>query len=187
MTALWLVRHGQTDWNVEGRWHGQADPPLNSTGRAQAQALAAQLNGTGFAALYASDLQRARVTAEIIAQRVGRPVTLDVRLREISQGQWEGMLGDNVSEQYPGEWAARVADPVNGRAPGGESVGAVAARVWAAAGDIARAHPAGPVLVVSHGLALATLLCRARGLPLTEARLLIPDNARVEVIDWPAR
>jgi broad specificity phosphatase PhoE len=187
MTALWLVRHGQTDWNVEGRWHGQADPPLNSTGRAQAQALAAQLNGTGFAALYASDLQRARVTAEIIARRVGLPVTLDVRLREISQGQWEGMLGDNVSEQYPGEWAARVADPVHGRAPGGESVGEVAARVWAAAGDIARTHPAGPVLVVSHGLALATLLCRARGLPLTEARLLIPDNARAEVIDWPAR
>ncbi len=184
MTALWLVRHGQTDWNVEGRWQGQADPPLNAAGRAQAEALAAQLNGTPFAALYASDLQRARLTAEILAQRLGLPVTLDVRLREISQGQWEGMTGPQVAERYPEEHAARLREPLHTRAPGGETSFEVAERAAAAARDIARAHPAGPVLVIGHGFSLATLICRARGLPLEQARQFIPENARVEVIEW---
>jgi broad specificity phosphatase PhoE len=184
VTTLWLVRHGQTDWNVEGRWQGQADPPLNTEGRAQAEALAARLNGIAFAALYASDLQRARETADVIARKIGRPVSLDARLREINQGEWEGMLSEQVQREYPAEWAARALDPLRARAPQGELVAQVAARAWAAADDIVRAHPVGPVLIVSHGLALATLLCRARGLPLEAARELIPDNVQPEVIEW---
>ena len=184
MTRLILIRHAETDWNVEGRWQGQADPPLNAVGRAQAEGLAAGLAGQRFEAIYSSDLQRACETAEIVAASLGLTVTPDARLREIHQGVWEGLLATDVEARYPNELAARRSDPIGGRAPGGESVAEVAARVWAAADDIARRHPLGPVIIISHGLALATLLCRTRGIGLERARELIPENAKPETIEW---
>ena len=96
MTEIWIVRHGQTDWNVEGRYQGQADRPLNAVGLAQAQQAAEQLRGRDFAAIYSSDLQRARVTAEIIAGQLGLPVQVDRRLREVNQGEWEGLLTADI-------------------------------------------------------------------------------------------
>lgn len=186
MTQFWLVRHGQTDWNVEGRWQGQVEsaPPLNAAGQAQAEALAAQLNGARFEAIYSSDALRARETAGILAARLRLTVKVDPRLREIHQGEWEGMLGRDIADRYPAAWAARERDPLHARPPGGESVAEVAARLWRAADDILRVHPVGQLLIVSHGLALATLICRARGLPLTQAYQVVPDNAHPEVIEW---
>jgi alpha-ribazole phosphatase len=185
MTQLYLVRHGQTDWNVEGRYQGQSDLPLNAAGRAQAETLARQLAGVPFVAVYSSDLKRAQETAERLAATLRVKVQLDPRLREINQGEWEGQLVTDIAAQYREAWAERTRDPVNARAPGGESAAEVAARLAEAAGEIARAHPCGPVLMVSHGLALATLICRARGRPLAEAYQAIPENGRPEVIVWP--
>jgi broad specificity phosphatase PhoE len=185
MTQLWLIRHGQTDWNVEGRYQGQADLPLNATGLAQAEQLAVQLDGERFEALYSSDLLRARQTAKVLAQKIGLPVQVDPRLREVNQGQWEGELFAVIRERYRTEIAQRRLDPVDGRPPGGESAAEVAARVWEAADDIARDHPDGTVLVVSHGLALATLIARADGVPLEKVYTLIPDNAAIRVLSWP--
>ena len=185
-TRLWLIRHGETDWNVEGRWQGQTPhaPPLNAAGRAQSEALAKQLNSHVFDAIYSSDLLRAIQTAEIVGTKLGLRVRVEPRLREVNQGEWEGMLGSDIARSYPAEWAARERNTLNARPPGGESVVEVAARAWAAAADITRQHPGGVVLVVSHGLLLATLICKARGLPLQNAFTLIPVNARPEIIDW---
>jgi alpha-ribazole phosphatase len=186
MTRLILVRHGETDWNREGRYQGQADPPLNEHGRAQARALADQLAGQSFEAIYSSDLQRAVETARIVARQYGLPVRQDRRLREIDQGEWEGVRVDEITARYPQLWAARQRDPLHTRPPAGETPLEVAARVWAAADDIARLHPGGRVLIVSHGLALAALLVRARGVPLERAYDCVPGNAQVEEITWPA-
>jgi broad specificity phosphatase PhoE len=187
-TRLILVRHGQTDWNLAGRFQGQADPPLNAVGRQQAEALAESLAAGSVAAIYSSDLQRAFDTADIVARRLGLTVQVDPRLREVNQGLWEGMLLADILTRYPDEWAARERDPLRARppGPGGESIVDVAARTWPAADDIARAHAAGPVLIVSHGLSLATLLCRALDRPLVEARQHIPENAVPILIDWAA-
>jgi broad specificity phosphatase PhoE len=187
VTRLILVRHGQTDWNVEGRYQGQADRPLNVTGRGQARALAELLIGAGVHAIYSSDLQRARQTAEVIARRIGVEPALDPRLREINQGVWEGLLLSEIIARYPREWAERERDPLHSRPPGGESIADVAARIWAAVADIAQRHPEGPVLVVSHGTALGTLICEARELPLAEARQHIPPNAAPVEVEWPLR
>jgi broad specificity phosphatase PhoE len=186
VTRLILVRHGQTDWNVEGRYQGQADQPLNDIGRGQARALAELLLGTGIRAAYSSDLGRARETADIIAQRIGVGIEVDCRLREVNQGVWEGQLLSEITARYPREWSERDRDPLHSRPPGGESIAEVAARMSAAAADIAQRHLEGPVLVVSHGTALGTLICAARELPLAQARQHIPPNAAPFEVEWPA-
>ncbi len=186
MTTLWLVRHGQTDWNKAGRWQGQAAeaPPLNATGRAQAQALAERLDLSQVAAVYSSDLPRALETAQILTAGTGLAVRVDARLREIHLGAWEGMASEAIASGYAAALEARRRDPVNARAPGGECAGDVAERVWAAADDIARAHPHDTVLVVSHGLALATLICRAQALGLETVYEQVPGNADAVVVEW---
>lgn len=185
MTAWVLVRHGATDWNRDGRYQGQADPPLNEQGLAQADQLARQLASQPIEALYSSDLRRARDTAERIGRALGLPVRIDPRLREIHQGAWEGMLVDDIAARYPAEWQAIQDDPLHARAPGGESVAEVARRAMDCLEDLAARHPLGPVAIVSHGLTLACLLCQARGLPLVEARRHIPNNGEPIELVWP--
>lgn len=184
MTQLILVRHGQTDWNLEGRYQGHADAPLNATGRAQAGALAEQLAGQSFEAIYSSNLRRAHETAGIIAEKHGMIVLVDERLREVNLGGWEGMLFSDIVAQYPSEWEQRQRDPAHSRPPGGESASELSVRVLAAVDEIARRHAPGPVLIVSHGLALAAALCRTQNLPLTEVYDAVPDNAYPIVVDW---
>jgi len=187
MTELWLIRHGQTDWNLEGRYQGQSDVPLNATGLAQAEAYAASLDGRPFAAIFSSDLARAYQTAAVIAAKVGLPVQTDARLREINQGEWQGRTLTEIKALYnEGAQASQSQiDPAETRAPGGESVLEVSQRLAAAADDIARAYPVGPVLVVSHGLALASLYCQANRIPLREAYNYISDNTQAVIIHWP--
>ena len=186
MSELWLIRHGQTDWNLEGRYQGQSDIPLNPTGLAQAEAFAASLDGQHFSALYSSDLRRAFQTAEAIARHTGLAVIPEPRLREIHQGQWHGRTLDEVRAIYNESAQAQrwQIDPEAARAPGGESVLEVSQRMAAAANAIARAHPGQRVLVVSHGLALATLVCQSSGIPLSEVYSHIPDNTQASVIEW---
>lgn len=186
MTELWLVRHGQTDWNLERRYQGHSDTPLNATGILQAERAAAALAGRRYTAIYSSDLQRARVTAEIIGRRLGMEVNIDPRLREVNLGVWEGMVVTDIQAQYPMAWEDRQNNRLHGRPPGGESVYDVATRIWPAVDDLAACHPNGALILVSHGLALATILCRTQGLPLENARDLIPDNAQPHCVIWDA-
>lgn len=139
MTTLLLARHGETDWNRDGRWQGWADPPLNETGRAQARALAEQLRTIPFDAAYSSDLRRALETAEIVAASHGVTVVADPGLREIDIGSWSGLTHPEIDERFGGE----LVD--------GESREAHQARVLAAVERIARAHPGERILIVTHG------------------------------------
>jgi broad specificity phosphatase PhoE len=184
MTRLCLVRHGETDWNLEGRYQGQNDVPLNEKGRAEARTLARELNGTPFSAFYTSDLKRAWETAEILRAFVHMPFTPEPRLREIDQGEWEGQLVEIIKARYTELWRERTVDPASVRPPGGETVRDVATRVHAALGDIAALHPQGSVLVVSHGLAIATVICKVRDIALGQAYSVIPENAEAVWVDW---
>lgn len=186
MTELWLVRHGQTDWNLERRYQGHSDTPLNATGLEQARLAAEALAGRTYTAIYSSDLSRARVTAEIIAQRLGMKVQADPRLREVNLGVWEGLVVTDIQTQYPVEWEERQNNRLHSRPPGGESVYDVAMRIWPTVDELAARHPDGALILVSHGLALATILCRSQGLPLETARELIPDNAQPQCVFWNA-
>lgn len=182
--VLWLVRHGQTDWNREGRYQGQADPPLNAEGLQEAGYAAHALVGLPLEAVVSSDLQRAVQTAEVIARRVKLPVRVDSRLREVDLGDWEGSLFSEIQERYPAEVEARKREPLEFRAPGGESLREVARRVWQAADELAVKYPGKEVVVVSHGLALAALLARAHGEDLGAAYGRIPPNAIPQRVVW---
>src|SRR5581483_2208896 len=100
MTTLLLSRHGETDWNREGRWQGWADPPLNEVGREQARALAETLRTTAFDAVYSSDLRRAHETARIVAAPHGVAVVTGPGLREIDVGSWSGLTRAEIEARF---------------------------------------------------------------------------------------
>src|SRR5262245_29695983 len=147
----WLVRHGESTWNSEGRFQGGLDAPLSLRGRAQAAALAAGLTLTRFDALYTSPQSRARETATACGAAIGLdPVPLD-DLREIGLGEWEGLTLAAVQAQDGERYRRWLEAPVDHPAPGGEPMGRLARRVRAVLDTLCSRHPAGRVLVVSHG------------------------------------
>ena len=148
MTTLLLVRHGETDWNAEGRLQGHTDRPLNDYGRRQAGELAERLAGEEEVdAIYASDLARARETAEIVGARLGLPVGVDPDLREKNWGTWEGLTGDErVHVELVGESTAEHGE-----------------RMLRALRRIAERHPEGRVVVVTHGGSLRRVQAALHG------------------------
>jgi broad specificity phosphatase PhoE len=160
---LLLVRHGQSTWNAGGRWQGQADTPLSPLGEEQAQEATRRLATFGFCRVIASDLQRARRTAEILAGALDLPVEIDPDLREIDVGEWTGLTRDEIDARWPGElaeWAAgRGESTIGGESRTHLTDRARAALVRAAASS----SPGDSVLLVSHG-ALIRNLDRVLGL-----------------------
>ena len=189
MTELWLLRHGQTDWNVTGRWQGQTSeaPGLNDTGRAQAVSAREHLTGMRFTAIYCSDLLRARQTAELISKSLNLNISLEPRLREMNLGAWEGMLSSDIEARYPQELAERAHDPLHARPPKGESPLEVEKRVLASVMDITEKYPDDSVLIVSHGVALAVIICHAQGIPMEEVYEHIPENAIPYHVVWNSK
>lgn len=159
---LFLARHGETDWNAELRWQGQTDVPLNAAGRAQAEALAARARAHGILAVVASDLSRARHTAEIVAAELGLAVALvHPGLRERRFGAFEGLTRAECEARYPVEWARYLHDTKAGP-PGGESAADLLSRVGPVLAHVAAELP-GPALVVTHGGVMRALLHAAPG------------------------
>ena len=158
MTTLLLVRHGETDWNAEGRLQGHTDRPLNDHGRRQAAVLAERLAGEPIAAVYSSDLASARETAAILAERLGLPVVDDPDLRERNWGNWEGLTGTERDRiEYVGEAQDTHAE-----------------RVIRAVHRIAELHPDERIVVVTHGGSLRRIQVATYGMALPVA-----DNCSV--------
>lgn len=177
MTELIVIRHGETDWNVQHRWQGQTDVPLNATGLAQAQALAARMAREPGDVLYSSDLTRAMQTAAPLAAAWGQPVQAVPGLREQGFGVFEGMTARTIQQEHPALWLEWLSHRADFALPGGESLAQVSARVLAAVAQIAASHPRQRVVVVTHGGVLDTLWRHAHGLPLHGLReCLIPNT-----------
>jgi broad specificity phosphatase PhoE len=150
VTRLLLIRHGETDWNADGRLQGQTDRPLSDFGRTQARQLADALAEEELEAIYSSDLARARETAEIVGGRLGLPVSLDQDLRERDWGTWEGLT---AVERDHVEFV-------------GESTEAHQERILGALRRISDRHPDGSVLVVTHGGSMRRVQTTALGMAL---------------------
>lgn len=181
----WLgIRHAQSTWNALGRWQGQADPPLSETGRGQAAVLARELESAGLVRVVASDLARARETAEIAAAHLGLPLEIDPGLREWDVGAWSGLTHPEIARRWP-ETYARVweGDPTV-QPEGGESRRAFAARVHAALAALRARLGAAPVALVTHGGVLRTWVSGAR--PGNAEILTLEVEPRASAAPWPA-
>ena len=153
--TLVLVRHGETDWNAQGRAQGHADVPLNAVGRAQAETVAPVLAAFEPARLWSSDLARAFQTAEYVAAASGLPVDADARLREYDVGKRSGLTLEEFAESYPEEYAAWVAQDPSRRVAGEESTEEVRDRILPALHDcLATLGPGETGIVVLHGACL---------------------------------
>ncbi|GAA2595742.1 histidine phosphatase family protein [Actinomadura fulvescens] len=175
MTRLVLVRHGETTWHAENRYAGVTDVPLTPRGLDQARRLADWARTAGLAAVWSSDLTRARLTAEPCAEAAGLPLCIDERLRELNFGRAEGLTRAEMRQRFPEALQAFHADPVNGHLPGGEDPAAAAGRFTACLNDIARRHPDKRILVIAHTTAIRLALCTLLGLPLPGYRRLFPS------------
>lgn len=185
ITALILIRHGETDWNVKGRYQGQADPPLNARGLAQAHQLARELRGLGLDVLYTSPLRRALETAQVLAQSLGLPLHLEPRLMEIHQGDWQCRLRSDIAARYPDLFERWQAEPWAVTPPGGESLAQVQARVYAALDDILARHQGKRVGLVTHRIPIALIKVRYQGLDPDTVRTLQLPNIYWEEISLP--
>ncbi len=182
MTTLYLVRHGETEWNAGGRFQGQRDIPLNEAGRQQAARAAAALAEVPFTAIFTSDLARAAETARIVAAPHGLAPVPDLRLREASFGAWEGMTTPEIGRQWPDLLAAWQADTVHTVPPGGESMAAVQARMTAFTRELLVRYPDETLGLIGHGGALRAVVALALGADLTIFRRLRLDNCSVSIV-----
>ncbi len=165
--TIYLIRHGETDWNLHGKLQGDTDNPLNSTGKRQALENAARLRGVDVDHIYSSGLKRAIQTAEVFAVRA--PVTSLEQLNERSRGVYEGRIADEVEKEF----RPRFLDPEDDL-NGGESLASTARRVSHATRDIVQSHPGGTVMIVGHSginpLIIAELTGMDPGRALAEIR-----------------
>lgn len=158
MPTLYLVRHGQTDWNADGRLQGHSDRPLDTLGRIQASAVASRLSTVSLDEIYASDLSRAQNTARAIALYHALPVRTDARLREVGYGRWEGRRISDLAQLYPDAVAGWRTDPPTYFPPGAEHPEDVQARIAGFVEDMRALPDHEQILVVAHGGSLRMLL-----------------------------
>jgi broad specificity phosphatase PhoE len=184
VTTLLLARHGETDWNRDGRFQGRADPPLNETGRAQASELAAVLAREELAAVYSSPLRRALETAAVVAADHGLEAIPVDGLREVDVGSWQGLTRDEVEARFPEQYA-RWLDFGQGWEDG-ETYEEMGRRVVATLLKLAAAHAGQPILAVTHGGPIRAALAFAAGTTHTEARRRGPTIGNVFVAEFAA-
>ncbi len=182
-TRICLLRPGEPDWTLEKRLQGHEDVPLNDMGRTQARAAAGRFARESIAAIYSSDLCRALDTARAIGETLDIPVQVLAGLRERHFGAFQGLTQEEARQSDPEGYARYRGRQTDYVLPGGESLQQLAARITATLTDLALAHPAQSILVVSHGGILDIAHRLATGKPLAAQRDFTISNA---ALNWIA-
>lgn len=185
MIKLYLVRHGETDGNVNQWYQGSTDIPLNARGREQAACLSRLWQDIRIDSIYSSTLSRAKETAQIIAKPHGLTVSAYDELQEVNFGLWEGHTYKEIQEQWPGEIEAFYRSSGTMKARGGESFLEVQARTVAKTKELLAAHADGDVVVlVSHGAAIRCLLFGLLGLDMGRIWCFQQFNTAFNIIEY---
>ncbi len=183
MGRLYLVRHGETEWNAEGRIQGHTDVGLSEKGQHQAQAVAQRLSGVTFDAAYSSDLSRTAETARIILAQQKITLTATAQLRERHYGVFEGLTVAERQARYPDMFSASLSNNLDFAPTDGESLVQVGARMAAFISDLRERHLEGTVLIAGHGGSLRCGLTALLGLPLEALWRLFLDNCGLSIVD----
>lgn len=184
MLQVYLVRHGETEWNVARRIQWQSDSPLTANGVRQAQQVAEKVKSAGITHIISSDLGRTRQTAEIIAQACGCEVITDSRLRELNMGVLEQREIATLKTQEEAWRKSLIDGTPDGRIPQGESMAELATRMQAALNQCLDLPQNSRPLLVSHGIALGCLLSTVLGLPAYAERRLRLRNCSISRVDY---
>jgi probable phosphoglycerate mutase len=188
MTEILLIRHGETDWNVEKRLQGHIDIGLNDKGRWQAKAVGLMLANEALDAVYCSDLQRAALTAQAIATHQNLMVRKDSLLRERCYGVLEGMSYQEINQTYPDTYIAWRARDIHARYPSGDSPAETllefSNRVVGAVLALADKHPKEKIVIVTHGGVLDCVYRAAAGQSLSAKRDFDIFNAGINRLRW---
>jgi probable phosphoglycerate mutase len=181
MTQFTIIRHGETQWNQDGRHQGQLDSELTPRGIEQANAIARRLKQEHFVALYSSDLVRAVQTAHIIADQCGQTIITDPRLRERNMGIFQGLTWEEIAAKYPQELHQYRACGADYVIPNGESARQRLQRTVGYLEELAQRHPGQSIVVVTHGGVLTGLFRWTLGIPLDDRRRFKLWNASLNV------
>lgn len=188
MTEILLIRHGETDWNVEKRLQGHIDIELNDRGRRQAEVLGSALAEEKLDAVYASDLKRAWKTAQAIALHQALAVQKEALLRERCYGALEGMSYQEIKQAYPETYLAWRSRDIHARYPCGDSPAETllefSSRVVNAVIELARKHPQQKIAIIAHGGVLDCVHRAAAGKSLSEVRDFDIFNAGINRLHW---
>ncbi|WP_342322289.1 2,3-diphosphoglycerate-dependent phosphoglycerate mutase GpmB [Kosakonia sp. BYX6] len=184
MLQVYLVRHGETQWNAERRIQGQSDSPLTDKGEKQAWQVAERAKALGITHIISSDLGRTRRTAEIIADVCGCDIVFEPRLRELDMGVLERRHIDSLTEEEEGWRRQLVNGTDDGRIPDGESMQELSDRMHAALAACLQLPEGSRPLLVSHGMALGCLVSTILGLPAYAERRLRLRNCSISRIDY---
>lgn len=189
MTTLYLARHGETEWHAEHRYAGISDVPLTRHGLDQAAVLAEWAPTAGLAAIVATPLSRARLSAEPAAAAAGLPLRIDPRLIEIDFGAAEGMTPGEIADAYPDEWAGFEHRPARHPLPGGEPGVDGITRAMPALDELAAEFPDARVLVVMHATLMRLLVCELIGIDPDQYRDVFPvvENCALLPLEFPWR
>lgn len=184
MTKIIFVRHGQTEWNVLGRYQGQTDIALSPLGIEQAEKLAAHFPVDKVEAVYSSDLVRAMMTACCVADRFGLTVEARPELRELNFGDWEGLTYDEIVAKWPDALNNFFQHPDVLEIPHGESFPKLRERALDAVEKIVACHPEQTVAVFAHGAILRTILTAALHMDLKYVWTIRQFNTAVNIVTY---
>lgn len=166
--SVWLVRHGQTDWNLSRRYLSVSDRVLTAFGERQARALGVFFNSRTIDVIVHTGLGRTGQTADVIKGARQVAIECDPRWREASHGAWEGLTYRDVLGRYRDEALRRFSDPVNGAARDGETLAQMSARMLSAWRELGQRHAQARIVVVTHAGPIQALLCALMHTPLEE-------------------
>lgn len=184
MTRLYLVRHGETEWNKASKIQGRTDTELSDYGLEQAEKLARSLSGEAINVIYTSSLQRASKTAEIIACSRNCSILKSDEYHEIRLGPWEGMTIDEIQEKYGEHLMAYREDPANFRLPGAETFDQLTGRTYNAILEIVKRHSGSNILLVSHGTTIKAAIIKILGIDINHYNKFKIDNASISIIEF---
>jgi probable phosphoglycerate mutase len=184
MTKLYLVRHGETEWNKDSKVQGKTDTELSDKGIHQAELLAKRLACEDIDFVYSSSLKRALRTAEIITSPNECGIVKSEKYHEICLGPWEGMTISEIKEKYSEHFRAYREDPANFRLPGAETFLELAERTYSAIIEIVKSHKGGSILIVSHGTAIKAAIIRILGIDIKNYSKFKIDNASISIISF---